>query len=160
MRDTVRNLLHYFPVLVLLTVPACSSSPEPVAVHPVSGQVLYDGKPAAGVKVFLYPTSAPTVPTIPTNPYGVTGADGRFTLSTYGNGDGAAEGGYQVILFWPPEIQEDEEEPDTDRLLGWYTAVHSKLSVEIRPGPNTLEPFKLPARTKPPEAAEGIPGRN
>jgi hypothetical protein len=122
--------------------------------------VFYDGKPAAGVQLYLNPTSAPMVPDVPTNPYGTTGPDGRFTLSTYGNGDGAAEGSYQVILIWPPETIEDEEPADEDRLLGWYNGVHSKLSVEIKSGSNELEPFKLPARSKPPEAAEGVPGRN
>jgi hypothetical protein len=33
----------------------------------------------------------------------VTGPDGSFTLSTYGDGDGAPQGGYQVVLLWPPE---------------------------------------------------------
>src|SRR6478736_1752146 len=71
----------------------------PVRCHPVSGQVTYDGKPAAGVRVYLMPTSAPMVPVIPANPHAVTGPDGRFKLSTYADGDGAPEGGYQVVMI-------------------------------------------------------------
>ena len=160
MRTAALFVLRLAPALGLLAAAACGGGPDRVEVYPVSGQVLYDGKPAAGVQVFLQPTSAPTIPDIPCNPHGTTGPDGRFTLSTFGEGDGAAEGGYQVILLWPPETKEDEEPTDTDRLLGWYTAVHSPLTAEIRPGSNELEPFRLPVKSKPPEAAEGVPGRN
>ena len=131
-----------------------------VAVHPVKGQVFYDGKPAAGVQVFLSPTSAPTVPKIPSNPHGKTDANGEFTLTTFAEGDGAAEGGYQVVFHWPPEVKEDEEGADSDKLLGWYNGVNSKLSVQIKPGENTLGPFKLPATTKPPGESVGVPGKN
>ena len=71
--------------------------------------MFYDGKPAAGVQVFLFPTAAPMVPDIPANPHGVTGPDGRFTIGTYADGDGAAEGSYQVVLFWPESTGDDEE---------------------------------------------------
>ena len=138
----------------------CDSTPDKVPTYPVSGQVNYDGKPAAGVRVFFYPTSAPGVPVVPANPHGVTGPDGRFTLSTYGDGDGAAEGAYQVILLWPPEPTEEEEEPSGDRLHGWYSAVNSQLAVEVTPGHNQLKPFELPARKGPPPKSEGVPGRN
>jgi len=138
----------------------CDSTPDRVRTHPVSGQVVYDGKPAAGVHVFLYPTSAPAVPAVPANPHGVTGADGRFTLSTYGDGDGAAEGAYQVVLVWPPDQTEEDEEARGDRLFGWYSAVNTKLAVEIHPGDNQVPAFQLPARKGPPPKSEGVPGRN
>jgi len=131
-----------------------------VAVHPVKGQVLYDGKPAVGVQVFLSPTSAPAIPKIPSNPHGKTDANGEFTLTTFADGDGAAEGGYQVIFHWPPEVKADEEGGDVDRLLGWYNGVNSKLSVQIKPGANTLGPFKLPATARPPGESVGVPGKN
>lgn len=138
----------------------CDPAPDKVRTYPVSGQVVYDGKPAAGVRVFLYPTAAPTVPTVPANPHGMTAADGRFTLSTYGDGDGAAEGSYQVILLWPPDPTEEDEEARGDRLFGWYSAVNSKLAVEVHPGDNPFPPFQLPARKGPPPKSEGVPGRN
>ncbi|MFO0930426.1 MAG: hypothetical protein U0736_25925 [Gemmataceae bacterium] len=127
--------------------------------HPVSGQVRYGGKPAEGVQVYLLPTSAPTVPQIPANPRGVTGADGRFSLGTYAAADGAAEGGYQVILLWPHKASPDDEVA-TDRLLGWYDGVNSKLTTRVVAGANTLPPIQLPVVTRPPEQAAGVPGRN
>jgi 5-hydroxyisourate hydrolase-like protein (transthyretin family) len=134
--------------------------PDKVATHPVRGQVYYDGQPAAGVQVFLVPVAAPMVPDIPTNPHGTTGADGRFTIGTYSTDDGAAEGSYQVVLYWPEEVGEGEESTK-DRLLGWYTAARSKLTVIVPAGGVEISPYKLPAmKTPPAETSTGIPGRN
>src|SRR5262249_36103856 len=119
-----------FVLLGLATLSGCNNRKQ-VEVHPVSGQILYGGEPAAGVRVYLLPTSAPMTPEIPNNPHGVTGADGRFTLTTFTQGDGAAEGGYQIILNWPEERKEGERnEADTDRLLDWYGGVRSKLTAQ------------------------------
>jgi hypothetical protein len=141
-------------------VAGCDSGAGKVAVHPVRGQVLYDGRPAAGVQVYFLPTSAPGVPEVPANPHGVTGADGRFALGTFADGDGAAAGGYQVVLHWPPEPKYEDEETKEDRLMGWYTAARSKLTAEVKAGDNDLRPFNLPVRKGPPGQSEGVPGRN
>jgi hypothetical protein len=153
----VRRLTYLLPALALAL--GCTEAKGPVRVHPITGKVLYDGKPAAGVQVFFMPTSAPMPPDIPMNPRGVTDDAGNFSLSTFGNGDGAADGGYQVILLWPPEEKEGVEE-DGDRLMGWYDARHTKLSVHLKAEDNALPPFKLPAVNGPPPAVEGVPGRN
>lgn len=154
-----------FRVLIALAISivafaGCDSRPRGVTTHRVSGQVLYGGAPAAGVHVFLLPTSAPTVPEVPNHPYGVTGTDGRFTLTTYKDGDGAPEGGYQVLLRWPPEVPEEEEKSKDDRLHGWYSATTSKLTVEVKPGDNQIPTLDLPVRKGPPPKSEGVPGRN
>jgi hypothetical protein len=155
----MRILTRLLPAVALLAAGGCDRGPEQVPVYPVSGQVIYDGKPAAKVQVYLFPTSAPMVPTIPSNPHGVTGPDGRFTLSTFGPGDGAPEGGYQVLLLWPVET-DPEEEATVDRLMGWFDALHSKLTAQVKTGPNELPVIRIKAVTKPPEAMQGVPGRN
>ena len=147
-------------VLAAGLVAGCGTSEPPVAVHPVRGQVFYDGKPAEGVRVYFMPTSAPAVPRIPMNPHGVTGTDGTFELSTFGTKDGAAEGGYQVVLNWPEPTAEGEERSNRDRLLGWYGPVHSKLTAQVVAGSNSIPPIKLNAVTKPPGVSEGVPGKN
>jgi hypothetical protein len=145
--------------LGLLVIAGCGNSGR-VPVYPVRGQILYDGKPAAGVQVFLFPTAAPGVPEIPGNPHGETGTDGYFTLTTYTDGDGAAEGSYQLVLIWP-ETPDEHEEEGKDRLMSWYTVAHSKISVQIKPTSNDLQTFKLPVVKAPPsQSSEGIPGRN
>ena len=137
-----------------LSLAGCNRAEPPVPVHPVSGKVFYDGKPAEGVRVFLQPISAPAVPKIPCNPHGVTQADGSFTLTTYVEGDGAAEGSYKVTLFWPAVQMDDEEESDVDRLHGWHDSVNSRLSIDVTAGTNQLAPFRLPPRNSPPDASE------
>jgi hypothetical protein len=121
--------------------------------------VKYGGQPAAGVKVYFFPTSAAQVPEIPMNPHGVTGADGKFTLTTFTEGDGASEGGYLIVLNWPPATKSNEE-ATTDQLLGWYDAAHSKLTAHVKTGDNLIPPIELPARSTPPQASQGVPGRN
>lgn len=152
-------------VLVAALVAGCAGGGNdgPVVVHPVSGKVMYDGKPAEGVEVTLLPTDAPMVPRIPRNPHAVTGPDGRFSISTFAEGDGAAEGGYQVILVWPPAkgaTSETEEAQDSDRLLGWFDAMHSTLSVRVKAGANEIPVINAVKQTQPPPATQGIPGRN
>ena len=154
MRRTVLLL-----IAAVVVVAGCGK-PEKVPTHPVRGQVLYDGQPAAGVQVFLFPTAAPMVPDIPANPHGTTGPDGRFAIGTFGTDDGAAEGSYQVVLYWPEETGAGEESK-ADRLLGWYTVARSKLTVVVPAGGIDIPPFKLPPmKTTPSETSTGIPGRN
>ncbi|MFQ3593853.1 MAG: hypothetical protein SNJ82_11800 [Gemmataceae bacterium] len=144
----------------LLGAIGCGNS-APVPTYPTSGSVIYDGKPAKGVQVFLLPTSAPIVPQVPQNPYGITDELGRFRLTTYGDFDGAAEGGYQVVLLWPDEnAAEEAEGASQDRFLGWYDATRSQLTVNIKTGINELPAFKIPKVTRPPEELKGVPGRN
>jgi len=147
-------LLFLAPLLV-----GCDTSSKAIVTHKVTGQIFYDNKPAGKVQVYLLPTSAPTIPEIPANPHGITKEDGTFTITTFTEGDGAAEGGYQIILVWPEEVEPDAE-ATTDRLLGWYDAAHSKLTAQIKPGENALPPIKVVATKKLPDEVEGIPGRN
>ncbi|MBN9121290.1 MAG: hypothetical protein J0I06_19420 [Planctomycetes bacterium] len=141
------------------------TDPGPVVVHPVKGQVLYEGKPVAGVEVTLLPTDAPTVPKIPRNPHGVTDSTGRFTIGTFEDGDGAAEGGYQIICHWPrtapgADGEEEVETANNDRLLGWYDGLHSKFNVRVPAGGIEIPALKLDKHTGPPPKSEGVPGRN
>lgn len=147
-------------VFVLIGLVGCGG-PTVFPTYPTSGSVIYDGKPAKGVRVFLLPTSAPIVPQVPQNPYGITDEQGKFQLSTYGNSDGAAEGGYQVVLLWPDENASSEAEgASQDRFLGWYDATRTQLTVNIKTGSNELPAFKIPKVTRPPEDLKGVPGRN
>src|SRR4051812_17785914 len=93
-------------LLVLLLAGCSGPKTADLTMHPVTGEVTYDGKPAAGVKVTLVPTDAPMVPKIPQNPHAVTRADGTFAVTTFTDGDGAAEGGYQLVLTWPADPAE------------------------------------------------------
>lgn len=156
------KLLRSLSLIFLITFPimGCGKTNAPITVHPVSGRIFYAGQPAAGVQVYFVPTTAPAMPLIPSNPRGVTEADGRFTLTTFTESDGAAIGLYQVILIWPPAKKSARSEDDEDRLLGWYGGVHSKFTAEVKEGANTLPPIRLDAVFQPPEQLQGIPGKN
>jgi hypothetical protein len=162
--------MRHFKWLMLVAAAAAAGCGEPAAetgpveVVPVTGQVIYDGKPAAGVRVTLVPMDAPNLPRIPQYANGVTDAEGKFKLTTYAKDDGAPEGGYQVVLDGskPHDVNNvgDEESEDTDLFKGWYDAMHSNLKVRIAKGKGDLPPFKIAKVTKPAGMSEGIPGRN
>lgn len=130
-----------------------------VPVHPVSGQVVYDEKPAARVRVYLLPTTPAADGARPT-PHAVTRDDGTFVIGTYADGDGAPEGKYQVVLVWKDGEPGEEGPGDEDKLLGWYGPTRTTLTAEVKAGTNSLPPFKLKAVTRPPGEMIGIPGKN
>jgi hypothetical protein len=75
--------------LAAFVVWGCSKGPDLV---PVSGQVLIDGQPlTAGHIQFIPENERPAS--------GEIGADGRFTLTTYDDGDGCARGTHQIVVM-------------------------------------------------------------
>ena len=107
---------------------------------PVSGTVLFKGKPAEGVKVTLHPKF-----NMMFTPNGVTGKDGRFILSTAAPVDGAPPGEYSVT-FELLRAGADKNGLDTelDVWKGKYAdPAKSSWKVTIKGGDNVLEPFKL-----------------
>lgn len=80
-----------FPLLVGLT-PGCANKPDHPAVFPVTGQVLYGGKPVEGAAVSFVGdgTARPA--------YGSTDAEGKFRLTTFDQGDGAIAGKHHVSV--------------------------------------------------------------
>src|SRR5947209_5598292 len=85
-------------LVVLLTVTAAGGcSVEPVSqrpkVVPARGVVRFNGKPLDGARVtFAHVTAGVSA-------YAVTDAEGKFTLTTFQPGDGAAPGKYQVAVI-------------------------------------------------------------
>jgi hypothetical protein len=145
---------------LILFVAGCGPGiPERPQVFPVEGEVYYDGKPAEGVQVFLFPKSAVMPPVIPQNPYGTTDALGKFKITTFEVADGAAEGSYQVLLTWPQKTEGSLEETE-DKLFNWYDLVNSKLTARIKTERTVLPRFDLPVKKAPPKESDGIPGRN
>lgn len=105
-----QRMLHtkypYFLVLVLLTIPACSSPTGPKApptpkTTKVKGVLMIDGKPApkAVVELKLYEKGHDPTPT-QMIPRCVVGDDGKFQFSSYGQGDGAVPGEYVLSIEW------------------------------------------------------------
>lgn len=64
--------------------------------YPVSGTITYKGEPVASAVISFYPAGGPTE-----EQRGATGVveNGRYTLSTQGNDDGAFPGDYLVAII-------------------------------------------------------------
>jgi hypothetical protein len=82
-------------VLTAVAVGGCSAKPyqdhRPKLV-PAGGVVRYNGKPLDGARVTFSNTA------LGVSAYGVTDAQGKFTLTTFEPGDGAAPGHYQITV--------------------------------------------------------------
>jgi hypothetical protein len=111
-------------------------------VHPVRGQVLFQGRPTPGAFVAFHPldSQAKDVP----HPIAYADADGRFALGTYGPHDGAPAGDYAVtVVWWSPvqlaNAQEGDAAAPTNRLPARYgDAKKSGLRANVREGSNDL----------------------
>ena len=133
-------------LLAPLTLVGCrQASPqfESRPTFPVEGQVLIQGRPAAGVQVFFHAQE----PSQRGQPRGVTDPEGRFRLRTYHDGDGAPAGQYTVTAYWPETDKagmSGEEQLPPDRLGGRYmNAQQSSLRATVNTGPTTLPVFDL-----------------
>jgi hypothetical protein len=60
---------------------------------PVAGTVLLDDQPLANARVSLVPQDGAGVPA-----QAMTDGEGRFTIATHAQGDGAAAGEYRVVI--------------------------------------------------------------
>lgn len=145
-------------LIFLMLMSGCGKDKIVIPTHQVSGRVLYNNVGAEGVIVYLGPIDAPGVPDIPSNPHGITDKQGRFTISTYGEDDGAPIGKYQMMMIWADH--DSKEESQTDKFFAWFDAVNSKIMVEIKDGENKIPDIKVPVIKGPPEPVNGIVGRN
>ncbi len=127
-----------------LAAVACVSCAGGQKVYPVRGQVLFQGKPAAGATVVFHPVSAdPKAVERPPTPTGTVQPDGSFTLSTYPYGDGAPPGEYKVAVVWL-DREKAVEGSVPNRLPAKYASPQdSGLTATVNAGPTELQPFQL-----------------
>jgi len=118
--------------------------PAHVAVYPVRGQVLFEGRATPNANILLEPvgTKDPGVP----RPHAIVKDDGSFVLGTYGNGDGAPVGDYKVLVQWfaQPEGGDFDGGLPPNLLPARYGKFEtSGLSVHVQKGDNQVPPFEL-----------------
>jgi hypothetical protein len=139
---------HQLWVLIALLPAALTSCSSSESLHPVTGKVLLNGEPLDGAIVAFHPEGNRDVSI--EHPIGSAQPDGSFTLAT-GQSPGARAGKYLVTIICPDRSKAKSagmgfaSQFDTeDRLKGAYADLaNSKIAVEIKPGPNQLEPFNL-----------------
>jgi hypothetical protein len=134
------------PAGVLCLLIACSAcscakrAPEELAVFPVGGRVLYDGKPTPGAVVVLHPINDQKCP----RPWGMVDRDGNFRLKTYRTNDGAPAGNYIATVDWRKESRGQRRGPNGLLPSKYGTPKESPLRVTVAPRTERLEPFNIP----------------
>jgi hypothetical protein len=159
----------YLGIATCLTaVCSTSCSQQAEGTFPVSGKVLFEGKPAAGAVVTFITEGKTEAGKERINPSAVAADDGSFQLSYGDKGLGAPVGKYVVLVVWRHEdptslqsgtstlgnlslkkkIQLQEERRDRkltpDRLKLRYSDINKHLLwAEVKAENNTLPPFEL-----------------
>jgi hypothetical protein len=119
-----------------------------LARYPVHGSVNIDGKPAEGVMVIFCPVGG-SEEVQKMRPTGVTGADGKFELTTLTGNDGAPAGEYKIIAQWLGKMGKDKfvrpaVEGETDKFKGKYMNLEkSELKATVDKAATDLPPFEL-----------------
>ena len=116
--------------LVVASLLGASCGPRGPVLIPVSGTVTLNGKPLAATVVEFEQEAGLNMAT------GITGDDGRFTLTTYKMGPGATPGKHRVQLSC--------RESDSPGKTVWHSPKKyaafdtSGLTVEVSPTQNTF----------------------
>ncbi len=122
----------------------CQSKAPQKALHPVRGQVLYQGVPIKDCRVIFYPMDDPNDIE---RPEAYTDEGGYFEVMGRRDRPGAAVGRYQVAFLWMDRHPEPDGSSDfigPNKLPAKYgRAETSTVIVEIKEGKNELEPFRL-----------------
>ncbi|MDB5339967.1 MAG: hypothetical protein JWN70_5586 [Planctomycetaceae bacterium] len=97
-----------FALTLLLAFTGCGSGQKPIPVYAVSGEVTFDGKPlVGGGSIAFIPLKGQAGKTAG----GTIDKEGRYTLSTHGDGDGSMAGEFRVVIT-QEVAQEPESVPD------------------------------------------------
>jgi len=106
---TLHRLAALGTAIVLVSVAGCGK-PGTAPTVKVTGTVTYNGTPVAGASVGFLPDSGRPAS-------GTTDAQGRFTLSTFAQGDGAVPGRHRVTISEP--ASESAPMPGTPEAENW-----------------------------------------
>lgn len=135
------------PSFLILVALGCGKAPYEIA--PVSGQVVYHGKPLAKTHVYFQPMAGdPTKPEPGPESYALTDAEGRFTLQVVvSNKPGAVVGKHRVRISQlglnRPGGIDDGQPPPPDPIPAKYNT-QSKLTFDVEPGGTDKALITLP----------------
>jgi hypothetical protein len=107
-------------------------------VHPVHGQVLFDGCSVPNAVVTFYLINSETKRPSHTAD-AVTEADGTYTLSTYAANDGAPTGDFAVTVVWPRPLVDAEGKAGPNALPERYGKPETTpLKAVVKTGENEV----------------------
>lgn len=135
----------YLPAALLLplvgTLLGCSGGEPRPDVQPVTGSLTINGQPAEGAILSFHPVDGQNFDRRGSRPRAIVEGDGTFTVSTYGDGDGAPAGQYAVSIVW---LTNPESANPVDQLGGRFAnPQQSEWRVQIEEGDNRLEPHRI-----------------
>jgi len=124
---------------LLLTVALAGCGKRDVPTHPVRGQVHYRGQPVAEARIAFH--CVDQSPQAANQPIAITDAQGRFTLTTMKQGDGAPLGEYAITIELRDLITVGEEQVRDGRSLlpeRYRTPEKSGLRFRVGKGENEV----------------------
>jgi hypothetical protein len=134
----IRRLTALGLVAIAAACTSCSRDNR-VPVFPVTGQVLFAGKPATRALLVFHPVVENSL-----RPLGTVDEDGSFTLTTYEQGDGAPAGEYTVTVEWRRLATVDDDQRPPNKLPARYSnSKSSGIAVRVNEGANVLPPIQL-----------------
>lgn len=150
MRSTLSQVALPFSLAIAVFTAAagCGRDDWQAKTYPASGRITVNGQSPEGAVVTLHPVGE-AVDQRGSNPWGIVGADGTFSLSTYERDDGAPAGQYAVTVRWPADVT-DMAAAMVDRLGGAYASKdRSQFQVTVEQQETELPPIEiLGARVK------------
>ncbi len=142
----LRNPRFVLPALIgIVLLPGCGGTPErPEIVYPLTGELQFEGQPAAGASIVLYPLDD----SISARPRASVDDDGTFAVTTYEPGDGAPAGDYKVTVVWHrpvPGRQAEGDDPPPPNVIPAEYADPGKtpLTITVEEGENEFPPIKF-----------------
>lgn len=127
----------------------CSSSKE-YEVAPVSGTVTLDGAPAANVEVAFQPIGGAENPTPGPGSLAIADDQGRFTLRTIRDEDGAVVGNHRVLITTPRPARESANDSDVGpafkELIPAKYNIDTTLTFEVPADGTTEANFELASK--------------
>lgn len=141
--NSLARYAHPAVLFVLLAAVGCNKS-DRVPVHPVEGQLTWNGQPLANAFIVLHPQNAAAdSKVLPARAQ--TDAEGKFQVTTYDQADGAAIGEYKVTVeYYRPVKNGGGFEPGPNVLPPKLARPEtSEITVRVAEGKNTLEAISL-----------------
>jgi len=143
LRSTPRASLAAAGALLLaVALAGCSKGgPEELPVHPVNGQVVFNGKPAAGASIIFHPKAGGEGAVVAR---AQADNQGNYTLSTYRDGDGAPAGEYAVTVELRQLIKKDGEFESGPNIIPrqYSSPATTRLVFKVAEGANSV-PIKI-----------------